>query len=122
WDLLLLETVRAEPNLSLYLNTDVRHVVAEGPESARRITSVAGWQMGSEREITFNADSFIDCTGDGLIGLLAGARFRTGREPRAEFGESWAQEVPDDNTLGSTILFYAKDVGQPVKFVAPPFA
>jgi hypothetical protein len=122
WDLLLLETVRAEPNLSLYLNTDVRHVHADGPEPERVIRSVTGWQMGSEREITFSADVFIDCSGDGLVGHLAGARYRTGREPRAEFGESWAPEVPDDNTLGSTILFYTKDVGHPVKFVPPGFA
>ncbi len=122
WDLTVLEAVRAEPNLTLFLNTDVRTVEASGPEDDRVITSVTGWQMGSEREIVFTADVFCDCSGDGLIGFLAGARYRTGREPRSEFGESWAPEVPDDNTLGSTILFYTKDVGHPVKYVPPPFA
>lgn len=122
WDLTVLEAVRAEPNLELFLNTDVRTVDAGGPEDDRVITSVTGWQMGSEREITFTADVFCDCTGDGLVGFLAGARYRTGREPRSEFGEPWAPEVPDDNTLGSTILFYTKDVGHPVKYVPPPWA
>ncbi|WP_152361533.1 FAD-dependent oxidoreductase [Microlunatus speluncae] len=122
WDLTVLEAVRAEPNLTLFLNTDVRTVEAVGPADDRVITAVTGWQLGSEREIRFSADVFFDCSGDGLIGFLAGARFRTGREPRSEFGESWAPEVPDNNTLGSTILFYTKDVGHPVKFVPPPFA
>lgn len=122
WDLLLLETVRAEANIKLFLNTDVRTVSAHGPASDRTITSVTGWQMGSEREIQFRGDVFIDCTGDGLVGFLAGARYRTGREPRFEYNESWAPETPDDNMLGSTILFYTKDVGHPVKFVPPEFA
>ncbi|MVA74442.1 FAD-dependent oxidoreductase [Auraticoccus sp. F435] len=122
WDLTVLEAVRAEPNISLYLNTDVREVAATGPEEERTITSVTGWMMGSEREITFTAPTFLDCTGDGLVGFLAGAHYRTGREPRSAYGESWAPEVPDDNTLGSTLLFYSKDIGRPVKFVPPSFA
>ncbi|MCA1292310.1 FAD-dependent oxidoreductase [Paenibacillus sp. alder61] len=122
WDLVVLETVRAEPNISLYLNTDVHEVEAEGPEEERRIRSVTGWMMGSERRITFESPMFLDCTGDGLVGFLAGARYRIGREARHEFGEAWATEEADEITLGSTLLFYTKDAGHPVKFVPPSFA
>lgn len=122
WDLVVLETVLDEPNISLFLNTDVRIVEAEGPEDNRRITSVTGWMMGSEREIRFTSPTFIDCSGDGLVGLLAGARYRTGCEARSEYDEAWAPEVADSSTLGSTILFYSKDVGHPVKYVPPKFA
>jgi hypothetical protein len=122
WDLVVLEAVRAEPNITLYLNTDVRTVEASGPADDRVITSVTGWQMGSEKEIRFTGPVFLDCTGDGLVGFLAGADHATGREPRSQYGESWAPEVPDGNTLGSTILFYSKDAGHPVKFVPPSFA
>ncbi|WP_147915579.1 FAD-dependent oxidoreductase [Ruania zhangjianzhongii] len=122
WDLVVLEAVRAEENIELFLNTDIRHVRATGPESDRRIESVTGWQMGSERSLQFTSPAFVDASGDGLVGYLAGARFRTGREARSVFGESWAPEVPDDNTLGSTILFYTKDTGRPEKFVPPSFA
>ncbi|MFD3402975.1 FAD-dependent oxidoreductase [Kribbella sp. NPDC058693] len=118
WDLVLLEAVRAEPLITLYLNTDVRSLsVADGV-----IESVTGWQMGSEKEIRFVSPAYVDCSGDGLVGLLAGADFRTGREPRSEYDESWAPLVPDSNTLGSTILFYTKDAGEPVRFVPPSFA
>jgi hypothetical protein len=118
WDLVLLEAVRAEPRITLYLNTDVRTVEAADGE----IRSVTGWQMGSEKEIRFVSPVFVDCSGDGLVGMLAGAEFRTGREPRSQYDESWAPDVPDSNTLGSTILFYSKDAGEPVRFVPPTFA
>lgn len=122
WDLVVLDAVRAEPNITLFLNTDVHELEAHGPEEERRITAVSGWMMGSERRIRFEGPVFLDCTGDGLIGFLAGARHRVGREARAEYGEPWAPEVADNVTLGSTLLFYTKDAGRPVKFVPPSFA
>ncbi|MFD7863755.1 FAD-dependent oxidoreductase [Streptomyces sp. NPDC059783] len=122
WDAVILDVVRAEPNITLYLNTDVREVDAEGPEDARRITAVTGWMMGSERRIRFESAMFLDCSGDGLVGHLAGARHRIGRESRAEYAEPWAPETADSITLGSTLLFYTKDAGHPVRYVAPDFA
>ncbi|MGQ7752846.1 FAD-dependent oxidoreductase [Streptomyces sp. WC2508] len=122
WDTVVLDAVRAEPGITLYLNTDVREVDAQGPEDARHITAVTGWMMGSERHIRFESEMFLDCSGDGLIGALAGARHRIGRESRAEYDESWAPEEADRITLGSTLLFYTKDAGHPVKFVPPSFA
>ena len=48
WDHVLLDFVRAEENITLFLNTDVRDVQADGPEHDRTIRFVTGWQMGSE--------------------------------------------------------------------------
>lgn len=122
WDLTLLEAVRSEPNIGLYLNTDVREAEAEGEPESRVIRSVTGWMMGSERLIRFESEVFIDCTGDGLVGFLTGAMYRIGREARSEFGEDWAPEAADDITLGSTLLFYTKDTGKPVRYIPPAFA
>ncbi|MCQ6561131.1 FAD-dependent oxidoreductase [Paenibacillus mendelii] len=122
WDLVVLETVRAEKNITLFLNTDVHEVEADGEEASRRIRSVTGWMMGSERRIRFESQMYLDCTGDGLVGFLAGARYRIGREARDEYKEEWAPVIADDITLGSTMLFYTKDVGRPVKYVPPGFA
>jgi hypothetical protein len=122
WDLVVLETVKAEPNIQLFLNTDVHEVEADGDETNRLIRSVTGWMMGSERRIRFESPVYLDCTGDGLVGFLAGAKYRLGREAREEYKEEWAPEVADNITLGSTILFYTKDVGHPVKYVPPSFA
>lgn len=122
WDLVVLETVRAEENIRLFLNTDVHEAEAEGPEHDRVIQSVTGWMMGSERKIRFESSMYIDCTGDGLVGFLAGAKYRIGREAKEEYNEDWAPEMADDITLGSTLLFYTKDAGMPVKYIPPSFA
>lgn len=122
WDLILLETVQAEKNIQLFLNTDVHEVEAEGEDDNRSIKSITGWMMASERKIRFESSIYLDCTGDGLIGFLAGAEYKIGREAKHEYNEDWAPEIADDITLGSTLLFYTKDVGRPVKFVPPGFA
>lgn len=119
WDHVILDLVRREPGVTLFLNTEVRDVEASGSDDDRRIASVTGWQSGSEKLIRFESPVYIDCTGDGLVGLLAGARFLSGRESRSVFGEDWAPEVADDDMLGSTILFYTRDAGEPVRFVPP---
>ncbi len=122
WDLVLLEKVKDEPNIQLFLNTDVSDVEAVDASGGRQIISVTGWMMGSERRIRYESQYFLDCTGDGLVGYLAGADYRIGREASAEYNENLAPEQADDITLGSTILFYTKDAGHPVKFVPPSFA
>ena len=122
WDDVVLDTVRREPNIRLFLNTDVREVAASGPEEARHIESVTGWTMGSEILTTFLAPLVIDCTGDGLVGHLAGARYRLGKEARSEFGEEWAPQEARREFLGSTLLFYTQDAGHPVKYVPPESA
>ncbi len=122
WDMVVHEAVRKETNIRLFLNTDVHEVEADGDENNRTIRSVTGWMMGSERRIRFESPVYLDCTGDGLVGFLAGAKYRLGREAREEFNEEWAPLVADDITLGSTLLFYTKDVGHPVKYTPPSIA
>lgn len=122
WDEVVLDAVRAEPNISLHLNTDVRSVETADADGDRTVSSVTGWTMGSEIETVFTSPLFVDASGDGLIGFLAGADFRLGREARHEYDEPWAPEVADMEFLGSTILFYTKDLGRPVEFIAPDSA
>lgn len=122
WDMVVFEMVRAEPNIRLFLNTDVHEVEADGDADHRVIRSITGWMMGSERRIRFESGLFLDCTGDGLVGFLAGAKHRIGREAKEEYNEDWAPPIADDITLGSTMFFYTKDAGHPVKFIPPSFA
>ncbi|MET0735037.1 MAG: FAD-dependent oxidoreductase [Microbacterium sp.] len=122
WDQVVHDAVRAEPGIRLFLNTDVRVVEASGDDDSRTIHSVTGWQLGSESSFRFRSPVFLDCTGDGLVGALAGAWFREGREARSEFGEEWAPEVADGDMLGSTLLFYTKDTGAPVTYIPPSIA
>ena len=116
-DLLLYEKCRAEPNLKLLLNTTVVGVTMAGDEIRQAIAE----RQSTQDRFTIDARIFVDCTGDGRLGVEAGAPFRHGREGRAEFGESLAVEVADAKTLGSTLLFQARRHDRPMPFVAPPW-
>jgi hypothetical protein len=117
-DLLLYDKCRREPNLELHLNTTVVAAVVEGGI----IREVTAERPLTEERLTIRARTFVDCTGDGRLGLEAGAPFMQGREGQADHGELLAQEVADKKTLGSTILFQAKRHAQPMPFIAPPWA
>ena len=118
WDLLLYDKVVSEPNITLLLETTVFAAsVRDG-----RITEVAARCDTSEHLYRIRAGLFCDCTGDSRLGLEAGAEIRTGREGRAEFGESLAPETPENRTLGSSILFTSRLYHNPMPFTAPAWA
>lgn len=117
FDLILYELCRAEPNLTLLLNTSV---VAARVED-RRITEVSAERPSTEDRFTISAEAFADCTGDGRLALEAGVPFMRGREGRDAFGEKLALEQGDEKTLGSTLLFQAKKHDRPMPYLAPPW-
>ncbi|HEX6971081.1 MAG TPA: FAD-dependent oxidoreductase [Limnochordia bacterium] len=119
WDMLLYDLVRAEPNLTVFLNTLITDVEMAGP---RQIAAVAGHQLMSERHFRFCSPYFIDASGDGVVAAGAGAEYRVGREPKSLYGERWAPDEADRRTLGSSIMFYSKDAGYPVPYRPPSFA
>jgi hypothetical protein len=118
WDLLLYDKVMSEPNITLLLETAVfAAAVKDG-----RITEAAARCDKSEHLYRIRAKLFCDCTGDSRLALEAGAEMRTGREGRAEFGESLAPEQPDNRTLGSSILFTSRLYHSPMPFTPPAWA
>lgn len=119
WDALLIEKVRAEPNIQLFLNTQIETIEMTDTTT---IASVSGLSTSTEKRYTFKSPTFIDATGDGIIAFLAGADYHFGREARSTYHEQLAPEVADKDLLGSSILFYTKDVGHPVNYVKPAFA
>jgi hypothetical protein len=117
FDLQLYELCRAEPNLTLLLNTTV--VAARVVDG--RIRDVTAERPSTEDRFTIAAAIFADCTGDGRLGVEAGAPFMRGREGRSLFGETLAPEAGDAKTLGSTILFQARRHDRPMPYAAPPW-
>ncbi|MGI2293517.1 FAD-dependent oxidoreductase [Paenibacillus sp. GXUN7292] len=117
-DLILYEKCRAEPNLTLLLNTAV--VGADVEDS--RIRAVHAVRESTEDRFTIHAAIYADCTGDGRLGFEAGAAFTTGREAAHEFNESGANLNRDAYRLGSSLLFTSKDMGRPMPFIPPPWA
>lgn len=119
WDGILLDKLQAEENLMLFPNTCVDEV-RMGEDGS--IASVSGLQTTTETRYVFSAPLFVDDTGDGTVGYLAGAEYRYGREAKSEFGETFAPDEADDGVLPSTMVFFAHDVGHPVPYTPPKFA
>lgn len=116
-DLMLYEFCRAEPNLTLLLNTTVVSAKLEGD----RVAEVSAERPSTEDRFTITAKAFADCTGDGRLALEAGVPFMRGHEGADEFNEKLAPPQRDNNTLGSTILFQARKHDRPMPYVAPPW-
>lgn len=118
FDLILWEKAHFQQNLDLYLNAQMTDVTM----SDSLIESVIVDQTTTGRRYRISAQRFVDASGDGTLGYLAGAEYRKGRESQAEFNERLAPLAADDYVMGSSIQFTTKDMGHPVPFVKPTWA
>ena len=118
-DTILLEKITSEENICLMLNTAVFDLEKDGPDKIRKVLAFCS-QNSTRYEL--NAPLFVDASGDGIVGFLSGAAFRMGAEDPGEFGEGLAPDSSYGELLGHTLYFYSKDVGKPVKYIAPSFA
>ncbi|MBN2047786.1 MAG: FAD-dependent oxidoreductase [Anaerolineaceae bacterium] len=118
WDTILYESAKHETNITLLLNCSCVEAEMDGS----RIRSVRGWQTTTQTWQEVRAKIFADCSGDGILAPLSGARFRMGREARHEFNESIAPLEADVKTMGMTILFQAREFDTPQRFEPLPWA
>ena len=118
WDMVLFSAIKKEPNLTAYMNTVMEDCEMDG----NTIKSIFAYQHTTETHWRFDGGLFIDCTGNGTLGYLAGAEYRIGSEGKDEFQEPHAPEKPNNNRMGNTLLFKAVDRGHSVHFKRPDFA
>lgn len=119
FDMILLDKVTQEPNITLLLNTTVYEAEKKNDEE---ISALRAYCSQNQTEYLLKAPLFIDASGDGVVGFLSGAAFRMGAEKREEFGELFAPSEEYGELLGHSLYFYSKDTGRPVKFTPPAFA
>lgn len=118
WDTVLFEAVKKQKNLTSYLNTVMYDCETEGDT----ITSILCVQETTEMRYKFTAPLFVDATGNSTLGYYAGADYRQGSESKEETGETDAPEQANNERMGNTIMFRARNMGHPVKFTPPSFA
>lgn len=96
--------------------------VVTGVETAgSRVTHLSAYDMFAHKPLEIDVDGFVvDASGDGVVALDAGAEYRTGREARSEFDESFAPEEADSKMMGSSLMFLMRNTGRPVSYVPPP--
>ena len=104
--------IDGEPNISQFMNFRAFAVEMKGSV----IKSVTAKHIETGKELVFTAPLFVDCTGDGTIGALAGADYRMGRESKREFGEDTAPETADKMTMGSSVQWYSEEKDDPCAF------
>lgn len=108
-----LKAVLNEKNITLLLGykvTDVRK------SSSRRIVSIVATQVDDYRTIELEGDLFADCTGDGALGVLAGAEWSMGRDAKSRYNEPSAPEQADGITLGASVQWYCLEADMPCSF------
>lgn len=118
FDMIMWEKVYMENSITTYLNTNMDDVIME----EGRISKIVCHQNSTETEVILTGKLFIDATGHGTLGVMAGASFRIGSEAGSEFHEPTAPEVANRDTMGNTIMFLAADRGEPVVFEKPVWA
>ncbi len=113
WDEVLLDTVLRQKNIRLLLNTHIERTVCQED----RVAELYGVQQASELAYTLTGKYFIDATGDGTIGAQAGIPYEVGDGLYRTGDDLQKREL-----LSSSILYYVRDVGKPVLFIAPEYA
>lgn len=108
----VIEMIQTEKTLSYFPNMHVFAVSKEG----KQIKSVTAKHIENGKEIEFFSSLFVDCSGDGNLGYLAGAEYRVGREMRQETRETLAPDRPDNMVLGATISWKSKVMPAEVSF------
>ena len=83
------DTVRAEKTIQLFLNTYVHGVETNADKTIRSATGL-DTQKGSETRI--RGKFFVDCTGHGTVGALAGASFMMEENGRMGMSNMWVMK------------------------------
>ncbi len=118
WDSITYEMVAMQENLTVLFNCSCQDAAMDGS----KIVSVTGYQQTTQEFHEVRAQFFADCSGDSILAPLTGAEIRTGREAKSEFGESLAQDAPDNHTMGMSCLLQAREMPTPQKFIPPSWA
>lgn len=112
-DDLKLAVVKAEKNIQLFLNYNVFKVEMK---DKHHIRSVLAKNIETSKELKFESPLFVDCTGDGSVGFMAGADFMEGTESYDTFKESRAPKDYTTRTMGVSIQWNTKENSMPTSF------
>lgn len=108
-----MEIIRHEKRIKLFIGYRVDEVIKN---DNRILESVLATEIKTYQRIRVHGRLFTDCTGDAVLGVLAGAEWRMGREASSTFGEPSAPKMADNLTMGASVQWYAEEKETPQTF------
>lgn len=116
------QLVEKEKNIDLYLGVRVDKAEVVEENGSRHITAVCGTNIETGQPLRFKGKTFADCTGDAVVGFLAGADFHMGREAQSEYDEPSAPLVGDKMTMGASVQWNTAETTEDSSFPELPWA
>lgn len=110
-----MDFIKSNPNITLFPSFHVNKAYCDG----NKITKIEACNIEDGSILSLYGNIFIDCTGDGTLGMLSGADYREGREASFEFGETLAPDTADNMTMGASVQWYSQE--KPSKQSFPHF-
>ena len=120
-----------EENLDVFSNT----LLIDAKSEENSIKEILAVDTLSLNEYIFEANMYVDATGDGWLGYYSGAAYRVGREAEFQHNESFAPKIADANTMsgcatakdpkihrGVFFGYLAEETENEVPFKAPEWA
>lgn len=111
--------------VDIFLN----HTLISTKTKGNTILSVDALEEHTGKLVRYIAPVFVDASGDGWLGQMAGAEFTYGRESKDEYGEAWdkhgelwSPEKADNRVMGSSVLWNAAPTEKRVRFPKVPWA
>jgi len=101
--------IEAEKRITLFTGYRVCEVAKIDEHT---ITSVTAVNVDAYDRIRVAGKLFADCTGDAVLGVLAGAEWHMGREAKSEYGEESAPDRADGMTMGASLQWYCLEADE----------
>lgn len=101
--------IEAEKRITLFTGYRVCEVAKSDEHT---ITSVTAVNVDAYDRIRVAGKLFADCTGDAVLGVLAGAEWHMGREAKSEYGEESAPDMADGMTMGASLQWYCLEADE----------
>ena len=105
--------VKAERRITLFTGYRVCGVEKSDEHTIKAVTAM---NVDDYSQIRIEGRLFADCTGDAVLGVLAGAEWHMGREAKSEYGEESAPDVADGMTMGASLQWYCLEDDKPRPF------
>ena len=101
------QLLAAEPNIQLLTGAKAAAVRVEDRKGAPTVTGVSV-EVQPDQHFTIDSKVTIDCTGSGIVSIMAGCTAMYGRDAKSDFHEPNAPDCPDDRVQACTWMYFVQ--------------